>query len=198
MYSRKAAADPSILRKEIVDEICESKTLTAALDIPNAAGPMELKANLSNRQVSVGMGLVAPKDKKSTSARVNWLLRMLKDSQTDELLVTASWPSRVPDTFATVGQLRANPSVIQCDNPKHAPVSFNLVHAVDDIRAFNGRRTFVSLVEQSAAHFYEIAGQHLKAWQPSPPKTKPHNAPSDETEASSTNSTYEANRRDDD
>lgn len=172
-HSRAAKSDINVLLKEIVEELTTRHCLVTELAVPNSAGGIKVCANLQTRQIIVSMSLTAPKDKKSTSARVNWLLRMLKEDDADQLVIGATWASRIENTHATVGQLRENPNVLQCSNEKLAPVSFIVNLMVDNVRSFNGRQTFVTLLEESVESFYKIAGQHIKAWQPSPPKAKP-------------------------
>lgn len=171
-HSKAAKADMAVLRKEIVESLANNNTLETELDVPNSAGGIKVSANLQTRQVSVSMQITAPKDKKSTSARVNWLLRMLKHEESDNLVIGATWPSRIENTHSTVSQLRTAPDSIQCNNPKVAPVNFTVNLIVDNIKAFNGRKTFITLLEESVELFYTIAGQHIKAWQASPPKAK--------------------------
>jgi len=171
-HSRSAKADLAVLRKEIIDGLANRHALETELDVPNSAGAIKVIANLQTRQISVSMQLVAPKDKKSTSARVNWLLRMLKDEASNDLVIGATWPSRIENTHATVAQLREEPISLQCANPKVAPVTFVVYLMVDNIKAFNGRKTFIALLEESVESFYTVAGQHIKAWQAAPPKAK--------------------------
>jgi len=184
-HSKSARADLSVLRKEIIDGLANKHSLETELDVPNSAGGIKVSANLQTRQISVSMQLVAPKDKKSTAARVNWLLRMLRHEDSNCLVIAATWPSRIENTHATVAQLREDPSCFQCANTKVAPVSFIVTLMVDNIKAFNGRKTFISLLEESVEQFYTIAGQHIKAWQASPPKAKTQDTLLDEAEAES-------------
>ena len=180
-YSNRARSDLSILTKDVINEICETKTLTCDLDIPNTAGTISIQANLTSRQVTASMSFTAPKDKKSTSARVNWLLRMLKEDGANELIIGATWPSRVANTYEKVSALREDPKSLQCENPTHTPINFIIQLVVDDPRAFQGRRKFIELVESTAERFYELAGQHIKAWQAPPPKAT--SIPSDHEES---------------
>jgi len=181
-HSRAAKADINVLRKEITDGLANNSVLETELDVPNSAGAINVCANLKTRQISVSMSLAAPKDKKSTSARVNWLLRMLKDDEAGQLIIGATWPSRIENTHSTVAHLRADPNAIQCTNTKLAPVNFVVTLMVDNIKAFNGRKTFITLLEESVETFYTLAGQNIKAWQPAPPKAKPEKFSSDEAD----------------
>jgi hypothetical protein len=47
--------------------------LRCVLDVAHAATDLKVSANLTKRNTSCSMKLGAPKDKKRTSVRVNWL-----------------------------------------------------------------------------------------------------------------------------
>ena len=65
----------------------ESHQLTAIFEIQDAASPIEVVADISRRTVDVGMTLRAPEDKKSSKARLNWLLRQVKSERIEDLFV---------------------------------------------------------------------------------------------------------------
>ena len=66
------------------------------------------------RTLTFGLRLKAPLDRRSTKARVIWLLRMLpKDDP--RLFVRAHWPGRADPTDKPVAQLRDDPGAIQTD-----------------------------------------------------------------------------------
>jgi hypothetical protein len=123
------------------------------------------------------MSLKAPLDKKSTKARVNWLLRMLPDDD-DRLLLRAHWPGRGAPTTKDIKSLREDPMVIQNDNPDAAPHSFEVLLVENLGKRFSGRRTFIEDVERIVPSFYDLVGVNLKAWQAAPPKpVKSRNEP---------------------
>lgn len=168
---RKVKDDPVARLKHRIADFCDTNTLFTTLQIPDAASDLLIQANLPTRSISVSMRLKAPQDKKSTPARVNWLLRMLKEAESDaRIIVKASWPSVIDDTSCALTELRENPDRIQCSNPKHAPTAFEVVLLLDSAVRFSGSRTFIEDVEEATRSFYDLVGQNLKAWQPSPPK----------------------------
>ena len=170
--SKNAKDDVSVHQRDIAQRLFNSASLTASLDVPNCASSIDVDVFLKTRQIQVSMKLQAPKDKKSTSARINWLLRMLKETDMGGYFVTATWPTVVKDTTASVVDLRNDQNCIQCDNPKMAPVNLIVKFVIDDARAFSGRKTFVQTLGIGLEKIYTDVGQHLKAWQPSPPKAK--------------------------
>lgn len=181
---RKVKDDPIARLKHRIADFCDTNTLFAVLQIPDAASDLIVQANLVSRSITASMKLKAPLDKKSTSARVNWLLRMLKQAENDSrVIIKASWPSVIEDTTCSLAELKEDPNKIQCNNPKHAPVAFEVVLLHDSAIRFAGSRTFIEDVEEVTRTFYDLVGQHLKAWQPSPPKPVTKAKPVEDTES---------------
>lgn len=174
---RKLAGDPAQRLKSLIDTLVSSQTLGSVVRVPNCASDMDVCVDLARRTVAVSMSLKAPLDKKSTKARVNWLLRMLPDDD-DRLLLRAHWPGRGAPTTKDIKSLREDPMVIQNDNPDAAPHSFEVLLVENLGKRFSGRRTFIEDVERIVPSFYDLVGVNLKAWQAAPPKpVKSRNEP---------------------
>ena len=97
---------------------------------------------------------------------------MLKEDD-DRVHVRANWPSRVPYTQEPIAMVRKNPDILQTDNPKHAPVSFDVLFVENCGRRFAGRKTFIEDLERIVPEAYEMVGKNLRTWQKSPPKVQP-------------------------
>lgn len=165
----KFANDPILRLKTEISRFCEKNTLAAGYQVPDAASDIEVEADLVGRTIVVSMQLTAPKNRVSTKARVNWLLRMLKSTD-ERIIVRAHWPSRVDCTQVPLVELRENPEKIQTANLKLAPHKFEVLHFEALGPRFAGSRTFIEDLERAIPEFYASVGQYLKAWQPSPPK----------------------------
>ena len=115
------------------------------------------------------MQLRAPADRKSTSARVNWLLRQLpKDGE--ELHIRAYWPRRTKTTQASLESIREDSSVLQIEDRSLAPASFEVKLVRNVVGRFAQPKRFVEELEEAVRRFYEQVGQRLKRWQPAAPK----------------------------
>ena len=170
---RKQSDDPAARLKAVATELAENQTMSSTMRIPNCASDIGICTDLARRTVTVSMSLKAPTDKKTTKARVNWLLRMLSCDD-ERIIVRAHWPGRGAPTSKEIGALRADPGVIQNDNPEAAPHSFE-VSLVENLgKRFSGRRTFIEDVERIVPTFYDLVAFHLKAWQAPPPKPVRH------------------------
>ena len=160
----------NILRlKSEIAKFCETKDLTATYQIPDAASDILLEADVVRRTIDVSMKIKAPTDKQSTKARINWLLRMLKTDDT-RIYIRAFWPSRVGHTQIKLIDLRENPEIIQAENTKLTPHTFQILLIEPLAGRFSGTRTFIEDIERIVPEYYSLVGQYLKAWQPSAPK----------------------------
>ena len=167
---RRHISDPKARLEHGVSGLAETQVLTSNLRIPDCASDVAIKADLARRTISVSMAVKAPTDRKSTKARVNWLLRMLKHDG-DRLRVHAYWPGRAAATSEDVKVLREEPGRIQADNASLLPQSFEVVLTEDPGgRRFAGQRTFIEDLERIVPEFYRQVGATLKAWQPPPPQ----------------------------
>lgn len=175
IVERKLKGDPAGRLKYGIDNLVKDRCLSSTYRIPDSAADIEVKADLALRTVSACMRLKAPQDRKSTKARVNWLLRMLKEDD-PRVLVLAHWPGRAAATDATLTQLREEPDVLQSENRDATPHTFE-IRLVERLgKRFAGSRTFIEDLERIVPEFYDLVGQHLRAWQPPPPKPiKPRN-----------------------
>ena len=165
----KLLKDPNQRLKAEIAKFCKKKLLSAVFQVPDTASDIKVEADLDRRTIDVSMSLKAPSDRKSTKARINWLLRMLKTDDA-RIIVRAHWPSRVGHTQESLVRLRENPDLIQAQNSKLAPHSFEILLIEPLANRFSGPRTFIEDLERMVPEFYSLVGQHLRAWQAAAPK----------------------------
>lgn len=165
--------DPELRMKEDCDALVKAQRLCARLDIPDAAAPVEVVADLVRRSVCVYMSLTAPKDKKKTSARVGWLVKQLAKSSPENIYIRASWPGRSASTQVLLKDLREDLSAIEGGNKSLAPVAFEIMLIHDMAGKFSGAKTFIEQLEEAVPRFYKNVGQHLRAYVAAPPKLRP-------------------------
>lgn len=162
--------DPAKRLKDDADAFCKTPTLNCALHIINAAADLEVTADLQRRMIYCSMRLTAPKDKQSTKARVNWLLRQLKKTAPGGFFIRATRPGKAETTYQALKDLRDSPELLESDTSNTAATTLEVVYEVDLAGKFSGRKVFVEELEKAVPHFYQGAGQLLKAWTPPPPK----------------------------
>jgi hypothetical protein len=167
--ARSHANDADKRFKDDCASLSESSKLEAEYVVPNAASNLMVCVDLGKQTISAGMEVDAPKDRQRGTARVNWLLRQLKEAEGDRLFVRIVWPSRAQDTICRLTDLRNDPGVI-VGNAALPPKSFEVFLLSDDGRRFAGRKTFIEELERIVPEFYDHIGQHLERWVPRPPK----------------------------
>ncbi len=183
---RKHATDPKLRLEDGVSALISTQTLTSTVCVPDCASDITIRADLARRSLSVSMTVKARGDRKSTRARVNWLLGMLK-ADDPRLRVQAHWPGRATDTSEGVEVLREHPDRLQTDNPAMLPRSFEIALVeVPGARRFGGQKAFIEDLERIVPEFYDLVGVTLKAWRPPPPKPVLRDGELSDTEALST------------
>lgn len=171
--------DPAARAKSDAKDLCAERILKLSLSVPDAAAPIDVVADLKMRSISVGMRLKAPADKKTTKARLNWLLRQLQKADDKEIHVRLFWPGRGPFTQFALAVLRDDPSVAD-EKPQIAVSSFEVLLVRDCGARFGQRRNFISDLEKLVPLFYSQAGQYLREWQaPAPRLREEKSEPSD-------------------
>lgn len=169
--SRKHKNDPLNRLKDDCEQLVSKQTLKCELDIPYAASPLLVIADLTRRTVACRMRVQAPKDKKRSTARLNWLLRQLKDTDPEDVYIRAVTHGRSVNVQASLHAIRENPrAVLLSGGVGIQPVAFDVLMVRDLVGKFSGRSTFIKAVEDVVSRFYEVAGQNLQSWTPKAPK----------------------------
>ena len=168
--SRAHVLDPTLRLKEDAELLARECCLRSTFSIPNTAAAIEVAADLKRRGIHASMRVAAPGDRKSTKARLTWLLRQLSKSKAEGIHSRFHWPGRGSFTQHPLASLRERPEIAE-ENGKVVS-SFEVVFARDLAGRFAQRKNFVVDLEQTLPEFYEQVGQHLKAWQPQAPKVK--------------------------
>lgn len=168
--SRTHRTDPLRRLKDDTEQLLKDKTLTFTLSIPNTASDLDVIADLTKRTISCSMKIAAPSDRKSTRARVNWLIRQLGKSEPNGIIIKATMPGRAQETQAFLTDVLKTPSLLESTNPNVVVTGFEIFYLVDLAGRFSGNKIFIEQLETAVPHFYEQIGQHLKAWVPPPPK----------------------------
>ena len=169
--SRKHRTDQASRTKAGLAFLRDNKQLSAELVIPDAAGPLEVVADISRRCVDVGMTLRAPEDKVSTKARVNWLLRQIKtEHQPDDLYLRLLWPGKNEPTQYLISELRENPDKAGMDKEHLAPHTFHVFYSKRLGARFTQQANFISDLEEIVPTFYREVGSYLVAWKKMAPR----------------------------
>jgi len=170
VMNKADAVDPAQRQKAALAELASCCCLRSELLVPDAAAPVQICADFGKRALSFQMRLKAPADKKSTKARLSWLLRQLADTDPADLHVRFLWPGRSPPTQYPLQSLLADPEIIAADRPGMAVHTFEILLVRDLGAKFAQRKIIVAELLNSASAFHDRVGARLAAWQARPPK----------------------------
>lgn len=146
--------------------------LEATLRVPDAIGPLLVKADLRSKQTTVSVTIDAPTEGQ-LRARFSWLLKQLSDAP-DDLLLEATFPNARVTSAATLGKFREDPkTLVYPQDPKREPRTF-IVSRSRPMGHKRGRSegSFVRETSAQAVEFYRDHVQDLKPWQPKAPKVR--------------------------
>lgn len=171
---RKHLQDPNLRLKEEYAILKETGKLHAVLEIPNAASPIEVFAHVLSRTISVEMFLRAPEDRKSTKARVSWLMRQLKDVEIPDIYVRLMWPGRSEATHFSLADLKKDSSIANAkpDKRELQVLGFHVYLSRRLGGRFIQQKNFISDLELIVPEFYRTVGQNLVAWRKPAPTIK--------------------------
>ncbi len=163
---RKSGKSREEMVKHRISTLASTNQLTSRFRVPNCVSDLTVCADLSRRTISASMVVDAPGDRKSTKARVNWLLRQLPQGHPN-IRVQGRIPNRGKPVGAELADLRADPGALDGDGVVQR---FEVVMTNHSGKRFSGPRTFIEDIERLVPEFYDLVGSNLKAWQASPPK----------------------------
>lgn len=155
---------------EFVKTLVEAGELSTTLRIPDAIGPLTIRADLRSQQTLTSVSIDAPKDG-TQRGRFGWLMRQLKEAP-GELRLEAAFPNARSTTTATLDQMRENPKALEYEqDPKRPPRAFVLTRC-EPMGKKRGRSdgSFVRETSSQVISFYSELIQDLKAWQAPAPK----------------------------
>ena len=164
------ATDPSARIKKGIKKLIDDHCLESSFEIPDAAAPIVVVADLDQRSVFVRMTVAAPLDKKSSKARLNWLLRQFSGCNVDDCFVQANWPGRSAATSYEISDLLENPDLISRDKEHLTVSSFMVFGSYRLSGRFVQLRNFISDIEDKVPEFYAQLGQNLSQWRKKAPK----------------------------
>jgi hypothetical protein len=156
--------------EEIVKTLVEGGELSTIFRIPDAIGPLMVRADLRSQQTLTSISFDAPKEG-TQRGRFGWLMRQLKEAP-NSLRLEAAFPNARSTTTATLGQMRENPKALEYEqDPKRPPRAFVLTSS-QPMGKNRGRAegSFVRETSAQVVSFYSELVQDLKAWQAPAPK----------------------------
>ena len=161
-------SDKSLWQKSIVRSMVDCKSISCHYHIPDAANSLFVEIDIAKSTISVGMEVDAPKDRKTISGKVNWLMRQLKNQEAPDSYIKVRWNSRAADVFAKMNE-------ISSDLPKAPSKTTNIstftpMIQLQSTRTLQSRKSFIVELEKAVLTFYDEHAQYLRSWMPKAPK----------------------------
>lgn len=165
---RPSERQPAARLAALCDQLVETGRFDAELSIPDAAGSLELTADLRTRLVTASTRLDAPRDSRARG-RVSWLLKQLQAAP-DEVRIEAKVAYASATLTATLAEARTSPQILYPDSD-HDILQF--VVSLTRTAGLNrqaGRGSFSDSVVAVAKDMYSSVLQNLRVWKPQPPR----------------------------
>ncbi len=161
--------EPDLRTRSLVERLCESGRLNADLRIPSVIAPLHIEADLRTMQGEVSMEVRAPALTRPT-ARVNWLLRQLRDAPGD-CRVDARFVRSRQTTSELVRSLRGDSHLLVAPAPS-PPREFvlTLARPVGGNRG-TGRNSFINDLTALIMEFHTTVAAGIHEWKPPKPKS---------------------------
>ena len=152
-------------------DLADSGILERSIKVPDAIGPITLSADLKARLVTTSVEVDAPKDLKRPKAKINWILRQLKDAP-DDLRIDVRFAGVRQTSSELLGHCRDNPDVLLSpDDPQRQPRSFILARsAAMGKKGDLSRGSFAADSRRQITDFYRDLVQDLQPPRPKAPK----------------------------
>jgi hypothetical protein len=166
--TRRERADHTVRADNLVAKLTNEGRLEGGLRIPDAVGPILVRADLRQKRIQTAVDVTAPSTGRPRT-RVNWLVRQLSESP-DALRVDAYAARSRTSTSELLGDIRRDPDVLIDPNRPDIQRFRIVASAPMGQKRGTGRGGFIPSVLDLVDAFYEQTVQNLKPWTPSAPK----------------------------
>ncbi|MGO2992499.1 MAG: hypothetical protein ACTIDY_13595, partial [Halomonadaceae bacterium] len=124
--------DPKQRLADDCERLASEHLLISNIDIPNAASDLTVTVDLTRKSITCSMRLEAPKDRKSTSAKINWLTRQLPSNEKSPAIsIKAIRKGQALATDKPLEEVRKNPNILDVENTDAQPVAFEVFTSID-------------------------------------------------------------------
>lgn len=159
---------PASRQQSLQESLAANGRLHAAFSIPDAAGPIELSADLRAREIAVSTQLDAPREGRS-KGRVSWLLRQLSTAP-DALRVESRAAHASTTQACTLAEARVAPERLHPEADREIREFILTLARVPGLNRDAGRGSFSESVVGLVKDFYVEVLQELRAWKPNAPR----------------------------
>lgn len=165
---------------DLMKQLESDGVLSGSFRVPQAVGPIDVKADLRAQQTRASVKLAAPKEGRPAT-RVNWVLKQLKKAPED-LRIEVAFARTKETTALLLRDAREDPkSLLSRSDPKREPKHFTLSLARPlGTKRGKGERSFVLEARKLAVGFYGDIVEGLSEWRPKAPKLHTEEPPEED------------------
>jgi hypothetical protein len=168
---RRTEATSVARHQALCGSLASDGELYTDLQIPDTAGPLQIVADLSERQVRLSTELDAPTEGQSRG-RISWMLRQLQKAPPD-LTIEVKVAYTSSTLTATLAEVRDDPTRLIPHDRKREIRAFRLTLTRDlGLNRSGGRGSFIDSVVVNVKAFYGDVLQKLTAWKPRAPRLR--------------------------
>jgi hypothetical protein len=169
--TRKELAEPELRTQALVVSLVDSGTLSGAIRIPGAVGPLAVTVDVRASRVTCHIDIDAPREGRPAT-RVNWLLRQLRAAPESIRVEAFALHARGAGAAELLRDVRENPALLISD-PKRDLRAFRIAWSRPlGAKRGKGRGTFIESVLDAIGGFYAEVLQNLKPWTPTAPRLR--------------------------
>lgn len=163
--------DPMKRIEDDVEKFIETHLLEAYIDIPNTASELKVVADVLTRNICFSMSVDAPTDKKRNSAKLNWLLRQIKDVKPENIIIEAVTVGKTGNKQSTLKEILTDErNILGTDDRDYTIKSFVISMNIGIGAKFSSCKGFITEIEKYLLEFYKNIGENLKQPVIEPPK----------------------------
>jgi hypothetical protein len=162
-------ADPSAFIARMATELSTDGRMIGEIAIPSTAAPMVITSDLRAGKVFISLNLEAPRTGRP-STKVNWLIRQLKNAQSDLLVNVVGTRSKEVGPVVRLDKLLINPELLISDVKFEVRGFVLQLSGTAGTKRGQGKSSFVDSVLSLVYKFYEGVLQDLKPWMAPTPK----------------------------
>jgi len=152
----------------LCDSLVSDGRVHAELAIPDAAGTLELMADLRARLITASTRIDAPRDGRARG-RVSWLLKQLQEAP-DDLRIEAKIAYAQATRTATLAEARANPETLYPESDRDILQFVLTLTRNAGVNRDAGQGSFSDSVIAVSKDLYSGVLQHVRGWKPQPPR----------------------------
>jgi hypothetical protein len=171
MVAQAQLRDPARYLQEAVATLTGTGRLQGALRVPAAVAPIKITADLRAGLINCAVTVPAPREGRQAT-RVNWLVRQLKTAPGHLCIEASTAWQRGRGPARTISQARSDPkSLLDETGTELRSFTLSLSTNAGPARG-QGHGSFVNSVLTAVENFYTDVVQHIKPWNPAPPKVR--------------------------